>query len=282
MAQDVAVATNAPIAGWPTLHAKMAPYRSYAIAFAAPRGAVADALYWDTLDAYHYVRIQPGDDADHVIVGGADHKTGEEDDAPARFAALEAWSRAYFGELGSITHRWSGQVLEPVDYAGFIGRHPRHDHVYLVTGDSGQGITNGAIAGLLIPALMQNGDHAWRALYDPARVSVKATPDFVSENLTAAKSMAEHFGGVLLPSEDSLGPEEGGLVRQSLSTVAAYRDANGAMHRVSATCTHLGCVVHWNSLERCWDCPCHGSQFGVDGEVLNAPAKVPLPAVVED
>jgi hypothetical protein len=129
---------------------------------------------------------------------------------------------------------------------------------------------------------MQNGDHAWRALYDPARVSVKATPDFVSENLTAAKSMAGHFGGVLLPSEDSLGPEEGGLVRQSLSTVAAYRDANGAMHRVSATCTHLGCVVHWNSLERCWDCPCHGSQFGVDGEVLNAPAKVPLPAVVED
>ena len=275
-ARDVAVATNSPIAGRLMLHTKMAPYRTYAMAFAVAKGAVPDALYWDTLDAYHYVRLQPGDEEDWLIVGGEDHKTGEADDAPRRFEALENWARARFAGLGHVTHRWSGQVLEPVDYAGFVGRDPDHDHVYLVTGDSGQGITNGAIGGLLIAALLEDEDHPWRGLYDPARVSPKAAGTFVSENATAVKGLAEHLGGGVLASEAELGREQGGLLQQGMTKVGVYRDADGAVHRVSATCTHVGCVVHFNSFERCWDCPCHGSHFGVDGEVLNAPATAPL------
>jgi Rieske Fe-S protein len=167
-------------------------------------------------------------------------------------------------------------VLEPVDFAGFVGRHPDNSHVWLVTGDSGQGITNGAVAGLLIPTLMEAGDHPWRAHYDPGRVSLKAAGDFVAENMTAVKSMAEHLEGPFLPSEDALGPGEGGLVKGGLHPVAAYRDAEGKLHRLSATCTHVGCTVHFNSFERCWDCPCHGSHFALDGEAIQAPAVSPL------
>jgi glycine/D-amino acid oxidase-like deaminating enzyme/nitrite reductase/ring-hydroxylating ferredoxin subunit len=279
VARDVVNATNAPIAGRLTLQAKMAPYRSYALAISVPKGSVQDALYWDTLDAYHYVRIQPRADDDALIVGGEDHKTGEADDAEVRFAALLSWTRARVSQLGPAIARWSGQVLEPVDFAGYIGRDPDNDHIFFVTGDSGQGITNGAAAGILLPALLQGREHPWQKLYDPARVSVKAAGTFVSENATAIKSLAEHLGGPLLPSEDSLGPGQGGLIRDGVSNVAAFRDDQGKIHKVSATCSHVGCTVHFNSFERCWDCPCHGSHFDIDGGVLNAPATAPLKPV---
>jgi glycine/D-amino acid oxidase-like deaminating enzyme/nitrite reductase/ring-hydroxylating ferredoxin subunit len=276
VARDVVNATNAPIAGRLTLQAKMAPYRSYVMAISIPKGTLPDALYWDTLEAYHYVRLQPRDEDDVLIVGGEDHKTGEADDAEARFAALLDWTRARIGDIGPVLNRWSGQVLEPIDFAGFIGRDPDNDHIFFVTGDSGQGLTNGAAAGILIPQLLQQKEHAWQALYDPARVSPKAAATFVSENATAVKSFAEHLGGPLHPSEDALKPGEGGLVRAGLSSVAAYRDPQGTMHRVSSACSHVGCTVHFNTFERCWDCPCHGSHFDVDGGVLNAPATAPL------
>jgi glycine/D-amino acid oxidase-like deaminating enzyme len=276
LARDVICATNAPIAGRLTLQAKMAPYRSYAMALEVPKGSVTDALYWDTLDAYHYVRLQPGEDMDTLIVGGEDHKTGEADDAEARFERLEAWTRARFGNVGRVTHKWSGQVLEPVDFAGYVGRDPDNDRIYFVTGDSGQGITNGALAGLLIPALFEGGDHPWRELYDPARVSLKAAGTFIAENSTAVRSLAEHLGGPLLDSEEALNPGEGGLVRDGVNVIAVYRDEEGMPHRVSSNCSHVWCTVHFNSFERCWDCPCHGSHFDIHGNELNAPATAPL------
>jgi glycine/D-amino acid oxidase-like deaminating enzyme/nitrite reductase/ring-hydroxylating ferredoxin subunit len=272
LARDAVCAANSTIVGPTTLHTKMAPYRTYAMAFSVPKGAVSDALYWDTLEAYHYVRLQEGGAADFLIVGGEDHKTGEADDAQVRFSGLEAWTRMRFNGVGEVTHRWSGQVMEPVDYAGFVGRHPENNHVWLVTGDSGQGITNGAVAGLLIPALMEVGDHPWRHLYDPGRVSLTAAGDFIAENVTAVKSMTEHLGGPFLPSEDALGPGEGGLIKDGLKPVAAFRAEDGKLHLLSASCSHMGCVVHFNSFERCWDCPCHGSHFALDGEAINAPA----------
>ncbi len=276
MARDVVSATNAPIAGRLTLQAKMAPYRTYAMAFEIEKGQVTDALYWDTLDDYHYVRLQPGETTDHLIVGGADHKTGEADDASARFAGLAKWAAMRFGALKSPTHRWSGQVLEPVDYAGYIGRDPDNDHIYFVTGDSGQGITNGALAGLLIPELFDSGEHPWRKLYDPARITLKAADTFLAENATAIKSIAEHLAGPLLESVDRLPRGEGRLVRDGVNVIGAFRDEEGVLHRVSSTCSHVGCTVHFNNFERCWDCPCHGSHFDIDGNELNAPATAPL------
>lgn len=276
LAQDVVCATNSPIAGRLTLQAKMAPYRSYAMSFSIPRGSMPDTLTWDTLDAYHYVRLQPGEMCDYLIVGGEDHKTGEADDAPERFQRLHTWALIRYGLLEEVTHRWSGQVLEPVDFAGYVGRDPDNDHIYFVTGDSGQGITNGALAGLLIPSLFENGFHPWQKLYDPARITLKSADTFVSENATAVKSLAEHLGGALLPSEGSLMRCQGGLVRDGVNVVAAFRDEDDVMHRVSSKCSHVWCTVHFNTFERCWDCPCHGSHFDIDGNELNAPATAPL------
>jgi Rieske Fe-S protein len=221
--------------------------------------------------------LQPKDSkSDYLIVGGADHKSGEADDADVRFEALEAWMRNLLPPLGKQTHHWSGQVLNPVDFSSFTGRNPGNDRIYIHTGDSGQGITHGVVASLLLSGLIVDGRHPWADIYDPARKPVKAAGTFISENLTAVKNFAEYVAPGELKSVEELKPGCGAIVRDGLKKIAAYRDETGSLHLHSAACTHLGCHVHWNSLERCWDCPCHGSHFAIDGTVLNGPAIAPL------
>jgi glycine/D-amino acid oxidase-like deaminating enzyme/nitrite reductase/ring-hydroxylating ferredoxin subunit len=272
-AKAAVVATNSPINDMVAIHAKQAPYRTYAMAFTIPRGTMPDGLYWDTLVPYHYVRLQPGPaSTDYLIVGGADHKTGEADDAWVRFEGLESWIRGLVPALGRETHRWSGQILEPVDYSGFIGRNPGSKNVYVATGDSGQGITHGVVASVLISDLITKGTSPWQELYEPSRKSLSAIKNFISENATAIKNFAEYVAPGECGSTAELKPGQGAIVREGLSKIAAYRDETGTLYRRSAACTHVGCHVHWNSLEVCWDCPCHGSHFAVDGTALNGPA----------
>jgi glycine/D-amino acid oxidase-like deaminating enzyme/nitrite reductase/ring-hydroxylating ferredoxin subunit len=270
------VATNSPINDRVAIHAKQAPYRTYVIAGAVPKGAVTDALFWDTADPYHYVRLQPGEDRDMLIVGGEDHKSGEANDAEERFDFLVSWAELHFPQFEKLEHRWSGQVMDPIDFLPFIGRNPGNQHIFVATGDSGQGLTNGTVAGLVIPDLILGRDHPWAKLYDPGRVTVGAAGRFAQENLTMLASLTEYVTGGERASADELKPGEGAIIRQGMSKLAAFRDDHGELHVHSAICTHMGCLLKWNSFEQCWDCPCHGSQFAPDGQVLNGPAVAPL------
>jgi glycine/D-amino acid oxidase-like deaminating enzyme/nitrite reductase/ring-hydroxylating ferredoxin subunit len=277
-ATDVVFATNSPIGGSVTIHTKQAPYRTYALAATLTRGSLPDALYWDTLVPYHYVRLQPHSaHQDIIIIGGEDHKSGQADDGEARFAALESWARERLPKMGKVIHRWSGQVMEPADYVGFIGRNSGDKHRYIATGDSGQGITNGVIASMLIANLILDGNNPWVKAYDPARMITKNIGGYLSENMTVLKSFAEYLTMGEVAAIEKLKPGEGGLFRSGLKKIAVCRDEQGHLHARSASCTHMGCVVHWNSLEQCWDCPCHGSQFAPGGTALNGPAVAPLP-----
>jgi glycine/D-amino acid oxidase-like deaminating enzyme/nitrite reductase/ring-hydroxylating ferredoxin subunit len=281
-ANHVVVATNSPVHARYGYHTKQAPYRTYAMAFQIERGQLADALYWDTADPYHYVRLTAGaDDKDLLIVGGEDHKTGEADDAPKRFGALEAWIRTLLPQLGPETHRWSGQVMDTLDYGAYIGLDPDSKRTYVATGDSGQGITHGVVASLVIPAMIAGEGSEYAVVYRPGRTPARAASTFLSENATAVTNMAEYAMPGDIASVDELGPGEGGILRDGLNKIAAYRDANGTVQMRSAACTHLGCHLKWNSFERCWECPCHGSQFAPDGSVLNGPAISPLSPVDE-
>jgi glycine/D-amino acid oxidase-like deaminating enzyme/nitrite reductase/ring-hydroxylating ferredoxin subunit len=277
---DVVFATNSPIGGSVTIHTKQAPYRTFAIAALLPHGKLADALYWDTLDPYHYVRLQPHSERqDIVIIGGEDYKSGTADDGASRFAALESWARVRLPDLGRVTHRWSGQIMEPADYLGFVGRNSGDKHRFLVTGDSGQGITNGVIASMLISQLIIDGRSPWTQAFDPGRAIKQNIGELLSENLTVLKSFAEYLTAGEIDAIERLEPGKGGIFRSGLQKIAACRDSAGALHVHSASCTHMGCIVHWNSLEECWDCPCHGSQFSADGRPLNGPAVSPLARV---
>ena len=255
---------------------KLEPYRSYAIAGPVPKGAVADALVWDTLEAYHYVRIQPDGDRDMLIVGGEDHRMGDHDDGEARLDRLEAWTRDHYPMFVRREYGWSGMVVEPVDILPYTGLAHGKSRTYLHTGDSGEGMTNGVLGAVLLRELIADGGSRDEASYSPGRVTLRAAGELAANTGHTVANFVEYLtpGGV--PAADALKPGEAALVRHGLKKIAAFRDESGVLHQRSATCTHLGCLVHWNGLERCWDCPCHGSQFSPDGKVLSGPALTPL------
>jgi glycine/D-amino acid oxidase-like deaminating enzyme/nitrite reductase/ring-hydroxylating ferredoxin subunit len=273
-AGSIVVATNTPVNDRVTMHTKQAPYRTYVIALGIPRGAVRRALFWDTADPYHYVRLHTLEGSSALlIVGGEDHRTAQSDDGEQRFARLEAWTRQRFPAARAVEYRWSGQVMEPVDSLAFIGRNPGDDdNVFIATGDSGNGITHGAIAGLLLSDLILGRANPWCELYDPARKSFKALGAFAHEAAASQVGYAGHFTPGEVASEREIAVDEGAVVRRGLSKVAVYRAPDGRFVERSAVCPHLGCIVAWNRTEKTWDCPCHGSRFAPDGHVVNGPA----------
>lgn len=279
-ADAVVVATNSPISDRFAIHTKQAAYRTYAIAARVPKGAVPDALYWDTLDSYHYVRLQPEDGYDLLIVGGEDHKTGDARDMESRWAALETWTREHFPQAGAVDYRWSGQVMEPFDGLAFIGRDPAYGgRIFVATGDSGMGMTHGTIAGLVLCELIHGGDSPWAALYDPGRKMTSKLGTYLRENMDVGRQYLDYVRRSEVESEQGIAPGQGAVLKFGGKPIAVYRDETGALHRRSAVCPHLKCVVHWNPGEKTWDCPCHGSRFAVDGAVLNGPATQPLAQV---
>jgi glycine/D-amino acid oxidase-like deaminating enzyme/nitrite reductase/ring-hydroxylating ferredoxin subunit len=271
-ANAAVLATNTPFVDPVAIHTKQAPYRTYVIAATIAQGHAPDALIWDTLDPYHYVRLQRHGPDTLLIIGGEDHKTGTHNDARRRLTRLERWARARFPNLGEVRYAWSGQVYESVDYVPFIGRNPGHERIFVVTGDSGSGLTMGVAASLILPDLIAGRENPWVELYDPSRKphSLSAVSTFIKENVSAAGHIAEH----LLPSSGStrVRRDTGSVLTSIGGKHALYRDKSGELHKMSASCTHLGCVVQWNSFECCWDCPCHGSHFSATGEVLQGPA----------
>lgn len=275
----VVVATNSPIVDVFAIHTKQAAYRTYAIGVSIPKGSIERALFWDTLDPYHYVRLA-GDD-DLLVVGGEDHKVGQSRAPEQSWARLETWTRDRFPALGEVRYRWSGQVWEPADGMAFIGKNPgRADNVWICTGDSGNGITHGALAGILLTDSILGRDSPWARLYDPSRKITRPSSarEYVRENL----NVALRYGEWLVPpraEEPSREPGQGTVVRRGVRRIAVYVDEAGKRHECSAVCTHLGGIVSWNRAERSWDCPCHGSRFDPYGRVLTGPASRDLAPV---
>jgi glycine/D-amino acid oxidase-like deaminating enzyme/nitrite reductase/ring-hydroxylating ferredoxin subunit len=281
LATSIVVATNAPISSRVTIPLRQAAYRSYVVGIDVAAGAVAPALFWDTADPYHYVRVADGAGGRQVlIVGGEDHKTGQADDAVARYDRLEDWAREHFAVTGPVVARWSGQIMEPADGLGYIGA--MGDGTYVITGDSGNGITHGALGALLVTDLVLGRSNPWAAVYDPHRTSLRAAGSLLRENVNTAAQYADWLRSGDVRSPDDIAPGQGAIVRRGLHLVAVYRDEAGACHERSAACTHLGGRVHWNAGEKTWDCPCHGARYDAMGRVVNGPALHDLAVVDSD
>jgi glycine/D-amino acid oxidase-like deaminating enzyme/nitrite reductase/ring-hydroxylating ferredoxin subunit len=291
-AAHVVVATNTPVNDIVKIHTKQHPYRTYVIAATIPKHVLSPSLWWDTGDQdskwvnmpYNYVRTQSyTDQYDLLICGGQDHKTGQLDaediTQEERYAALEKWLVQRFPFVQDVVYRWSGQVMEPVDSLAFIGRNPGDDQVYIATGDSGNGMTHGTIAGMLIPDLINNIPNAWENIYDPSRTSLRAAGDFLKEAGNMAVQYADYLKPGDLDSVKDLKVSDGAVVTVGLKKVAVYRDGEGALSAWSAICPHLGCVLQWNPDEKSFDCPCHGSRFTCQGKLVNGPAMTDLKVV---
>jgi glycine/D-amino acid oxidase-like deaminating enzyme/nitrite reductase/ring-hydroxylating ferredoxin subunit len=288
--RHVVVATNTPITTRFAIHTKQAGYQTYVAAFRVPAGTLPPLLLWDGLwgsDAsYHYVRLYDGRTSgadDLLLVGGEDHKTGQGPAGDEPYRCLEAWTRAHFPMCGAVAHRWSGEVMEPADGVAFIGPSPNDDNVYLVTGDSGNGMTHGAVAALLIPDLILGREHPWGPVYDPARmVGPLAWGKYARENLNTLAQYRDWLKRGDVESETDIRPGSGAILVSGVTHLAVYKDELGRCTRRDATCPHLDGVVRWNDEAKTWDCPCHGSRFDAEGHVIHGPANSDLkPAEVE-
>jgi glycine/D-amino acid oxidase-like deaminating enzyme/nitrite reductase/ring-hydroxylating ferredoxin subunit len=277
-ARDVIVAAHVPSVNRAALITKLAAYRTYAIGVRGGR-PLTRALFWDTDDPYHYTRVQRTRDGEVILVGGEDHKTGTEIETLRRFEALADWAEARFDVL-RVDFRWSGQIIEPVDGLPYIGRNAASTHVYVATGYSGNGMTWGTAAGRLTSDLVLGRDNPYAELYEATRVTPLASArDFVTENADFPKHLVrDRLTNAGAQGDDPalIARGEGRLLLVDGRKYAVYRDSGGRLHARSPVCPHMQCDVAWNTAEKTWDCPCHGSRFSATGEVLNGPAIAPL------
>ena len=282
--EDVVIATHNPLVGLAGLagatlfQTKLALYTSYVVAGRLPKGVVPDSLWWDTGDPYYYLRVEPHRDFDVVIFGGEDHKTGQQDDTRDCYRSLEERLTAIHPRV-ELTHRWSGQVIETPDGLPYIGQSAEHQ--YAATGYSGNGITFGTLAGIMISDAIAGRPNPWTELFDPGRKALtRGLWDYLKENADYPYYMIrDRFAGPDAQSLRAVKRGQGMIIERDGAKVAAFRDQSGKVTLRSAVCTHMGCVVGWNTAERTWDCPCHGSRFKPTGEVISGPAETPLPQV---
>ncbi len=267
------------------LHLRLVPYRSYAMAVELKDDQYPTPLYYDLQEPYHYFRTQEIDGKRYLIAGGKDHKTGEEENTNKQFRELEAIIRKSYA-VKEITHNWSSQYYEPADGLPYIGHLPGFsDNIYVATGFGGNGMTySGIAAQVLTDMLTRSGESQLGSLFSPGRIKpVAGFTEFVTHNA----HVALNFLGKLLPSDridglSELAPGEGRVVKLDNNRLGIYKDEGGKVYAVNTACTHMKCSVKWNSAERSWDCPCHGARFSISGEVLNAPADLPLERIELD
>lgn len=275
-ATDVILATHSPIGTWLSVHTRMIATRSYVIAVRLPE-PLPTGLFWDDADPYHYLRsFKPGD---HIaIIGGADHKTGHETETQPQFEDLESYAGVRFPSAQTIEYRWSSEFFEPADGLPYVGRGPGTDHVYFGTGYSGTGLTYGVMAAMIMSDMILGRENRWAETFDPKRIKPLASAKRTLEEAAASIKglITDRIFKVKRQEIGDLAPGQGRVVSIRGKRLAVCRDDAGRLHALNASCTHMGCVVAWNEVEKTWDCPCHGSIFAATGEVIAGPAAKPL------
>jgi glycine/D-amino acid oxidase-like deaminating enzyme/nitrite reductase/ring-hydroxylating ferredoxin subunit len=275
-AGHVVVATHLPILDAGGFFARAHPYRSYALAARlADRRERIHGMYISAESPTRSIRSTPDG---WTIIGGEGHKVGQDDDTRERYRVLEDWASRHFA-IDEIGYRWSAQDYESVDGLPYVGLlSPGHERVWTATGFRKWGMTNGTAAAMILKDLITETANPWSEAFDSTRLAPGASvKSLVAENLDVGKRFVADRLRTWRPRPASeLKPGEGGVVEMAGEPVAAFRDESGAIHAVSPNCTHLGCRVTFNTAERSWDCPCHGSRFDVDGKVLQGPAVADL------
>jgi len=279
--QSIVLATHTPLVGnagtisAALFQTKLALYTSYVVAGRVPSGRIPDALFWDTADPYHYLRLEPQRGHDLVIFGGEDHKTGQEADTPACYRRVEEHLlKIVPGAV--VTERWSGQVIETPDGLPYIGETATRQ--FTGTGFSGNGLTFGTLTGMMAADRAAARRNPWTELFDPGRTKILgAAWDYITENKDYPYYLIrDRFAGAQARSTREVPRGSGRVVEINGQKAAVHRDTRGEVIVRSAVCTHMACLVDWNAAERTWDCPCHGSRFKTDGSVIAGPAESPL------
>ncbi|GAA6620162.1 FAD-dependent oxidoreductase [Scytonema sp. NUACC26] len=270
-AQDVIITTNLPILDQGLFFAKTYPKRSYIIGARIEASKAPQGMYIGIGESYYSIRTTPDRDGLLLLIGGGGHKVGTVTNTEEKYLDLEAFARSRFG-IDSFDYRWSTQDAVSFDRLPYIGKlTPLNNHIYVATGFSLWGMTKGTLSGILLADRILGIDNPWAELYDATRATPFVSVEGIKQNLDVGVHwVGDRIKGISNSFVD-VTSGEGKIVTVDGKKVAAYRDEAGEIHAVSAVCPHLGCVVAWNSAEKSWDCPCHGSRFDYNGKVLHGP-----------
>lgn len=273
-ATQVVMATLLPFDLISGFFARSQPKRSYALALRCS-GTVPQGMYINVESPTRSLRpVDLGDGLERgLIVAGNSHTTGEDDDASSNYDDLERWARDTF-PVERVEYRWSAQDYTTADSIPYVGWAPRRARTLAATGFKGWGLSNGTAAAMILADLISGEENPWHEVFDATRIGTpEAIKTIVEDNLQVAKRLVrDRLRRLRAPDVEHLAPGEGGIVDIDGQTVGAYRDEAGRVTAVSATCTHLGCTLKFNDAETSWDCPCHGSRFTTDGEIICGPA----------
>jgi glycine/D-amino acid oxidase-like deaminating enzyme/nitrite reductase/ring-hydroxylating ferredoxin subunit len=275
-AEIAVITTLLPIADRGGFFARTRPSRSYALA-ARVDGPPVRAMYLSVEDPPHSIRPLVTDDGPAVVLGGSAHVPGTEGSTERCYAELERWAREAFPGAVPLA-RWSAQDYASADSLPFAGRMPWSERTYVATGFGKWGLTNGTAAAAIIADQLNGRANPFAEVYDATRIGgLSHAAGAARINASVAKRLvAGKVARLAAPGVRDLAPGAGQVVKSDRGAVAAFRDSEGVVHALDAACTHLGCEVRFNDAERSWDCPCHGSRFGLDGQVLEGPAVDPL------
>jgi len=272
-AKNVIVATHFPIYDPSHLFAKMYPSMSYALGFYMDE-PFPEGMFVSTEPTITY-RSTPSDKGELVIVSGANHKVGHEENTLQFYEKLENHAKEHFN-VRSIDYRWSTQDNITMDKVPYIGKaESKSKGVYVATGFMKWGMSAGTLAAMIISDLILGNETPWSSFFDPSRSKpvLESTKEFIGANVDVAKELLS--GRISRPKSmnpSALKEGEGKIINVDGKKVAAYKDQNGKVYAVSSVCVHLGCQVVWNNAEKTWDCPCHGSRYRYDGKVMHPPA----------
>jgi glycine/D-amino acid oxidase-like deaminating enzyme/nitrite reductase/ring-hydroxylating ferredoxin subunit len=280
-AKKIVMGTHTPIlTRLLSVQGKLSPKRSYVLGAKLEGGQrIEPGLYWETKRPYHYMRSW-GEGDDHVlVVGGEDHPTGIAADTRPSFDRLKRYARKKFS-VASVDSQWSAQYFNAADDVPYIGKAPLTPHVYVATGFSGTGLTFGTASAMLISDLILGRENVWAKVYKPSRLSLAALRQLVVFGINNVRHvLLDRLKSARAGSPDDLASGEGRLMRYQGKNMAVYKDDQGKVTKLSPICTHAGCVVQFNSAEKTWDCPCHGSRFSGEGKVLVGPAVEDLTSI---
>jgi glycine/D-amino acid oxidase-like deaminating enzyme/nitrite reductase/ring-hydroxylating ferredoxin subunit len=275
VAQDVVFATHIPTKRAVEIDTRVIPYQTYIIVVKIPKGAIAEAMYIDMEDPYHYFRIDKNDHYDLLTLGGEDHETGKNEDADERHHRLEVYLKKLMPQVSyQVMYRWSGEIFDTIDGLPFIGRSLTNRHHLYSTGYAGDGMVFGTLGAFIMTDLILERENEWADLYRVDRLKEKKA--LLKRGVKFGKELVKGRLGLERISFENIPLGTGKVIKCNGSKIAVYRDEMGGITKLSPVCRHMGCFVDWNDEGKTWDCPCHGSRYDKHGEVLNGPTQKPL------
>ncbi|GAB2817990.1 FAD-dependent oxidoreductase [Streptomyces daliensis] len=283
VARDVVVATHYPVFDRALMFSRLAPRRELVVSAMLPEERDPGGCYLTPERGTRSVRTAPYPFRDGhrlLIVTGEKFAPGMPGigSVSAGYERLAAWTYEHFPEA-RLMHRWATQDNETADRVPYIGSfHPASQHAWVAAGFGGWGMASGVLSGQLLTALL-TGDEPppWARLYDPCRLRPREAPAMLRmQSAVARRFVGDRLRSSYVDSVEDIAPGTGAIVRIQGRRCAVHRTPEGEVRALSPRCTHLGCLVRFNDAECAWECPCHGSRFGIEGEVIQGPATRPL------